>query len=515
MPKASRVRYTGTAPFIDDAQANRVQALGSSSRLTTEDMKELGTLNIVEVVDDVPQVDVSVDANENGTNELLGLLSNKGFGCQVEAVPSGGAIGSLLLKVNPGRFYANGQSILFEGTTVTATSGGAQFVYLIPQPSSATVSSKVGIGASVPAGNIQIATFTPSGGIVSQANVTDSRSWSSISALDFELAKADIFVPVKQSGDGLGGAVARTMYMERAFANNIDLSFQVSGVATASYRLETDNKRWFLNNASQMVVDEYKSTGVATQTLTQTPYQLANGNKTLKVTKNGSQLAEGTDFTVTGTTITFTPTPTSGDLIKVRYVTASGGKFFAPVPALEDPHPDLAGGLKNGQIELYLVDKDGVTVDANRTTRVQTAHISAPLQREVLSELGTMYPYDRPLTLPISVTVALELKDSDLEMMARMAGYTSLAGVNEIALDDLVKNKGLLIKIYRETDVKRAKLPAGHVDKYAVKTIYIKNLIPQTEAWDVRVDSDATQKFDFMAHNLTITDKYLTANQVS
>jgi hypothetical protein len=457
---------------------------------------------------------VSIDANENGTNELLGLLSNKGFGCQVEAVASGNNVGSLALKVNAGRYYANGQSVLFEGTTVTASATGNQFVYLVPNPSSAVVSSKVGIGTSVPAGNIQIASISPSGSIVTQANITDNRPWATITANDFELAKADIFVPVKQSGDGSNG-VSRTMYMERVFANNIDLSFQVNGVATASYRLETDNKKWFLNNASQMMVDEYKSTGTATQTLSATPYTLANGNKALKVTKNGSVLVEGTDFTISGTTITFTPTPTSGDMIKVRYVASgSNGKFFSPVPTLEDPHPDLAGGIKEGQIELYLVDKDGSTVDTARTTRVQSARISVPLQREPISELGSMYPYDRPLSLPINVSVSLELKDSDLELMARFAGYSSLTGVNEIALDDLVKNKGLLIKIYRETDVKRAKLPAGHVDKYAIKTIYIKNLIPQSESWDVRVDSDATQSFEFMAHNFQASDKYLNANQV-
>jgi hypothetical protein len=514
MVKASRVRYTGTAPFIDDAQGNRIQALGSSSRLSTEDIKELGTLNIVEVVDDVPQVDVSVDANENGTNELLGLLSNKGFGCQVEAVPSGGAIGTLQLKVNPGSYYAKGQRVLFEGTTVTASGSGAQVVYLQPTVSTDAVANKVGIAASAPGGAIPIATVTPVSNIIAQSNIVDNRTWASISASDFELAKADMYVPVKQS-DGTNN-IGRTMYMERVFANNIDLSFQVQGVATASYRLETDNKRWFLNNASQMVVDEFKTTTATALTLTYTPYTLANGNKTLKVTKNGVQLVEGTDYTVASATLTLTSAPATGDLVKVRYVTSgTNGKFFAPVPALETPHPDLAGGLKEGQIELYLVANDLTTVDSARTTRIQTARISAPLQREPLAELGSMYPYDRPLSLPLNISVSLELKDSDLELMARFAGYSNLASANEIALDDLVKDKGLLVKIYRETDVKRAKLPAGHVDKYAIKTIYIKNLIPQSESWDVRVDSDATQSFEFMAHNLTITDKYLNANQVS
>src|SRR5579875_2166930 len=216
MAKATRVRYSGTAPFIDDAQANRVQAIGSSAKLTTDDVKELGTLNIVEVVDDVPQVDVSIDANENGTIETVALLSNSGYGCQVVATPVPGnpaSIGSLTLTVNPGRYYAKGQSILFGGAQVTASASGNQQVYLNPLPSSYPDSSKVGIVSSgnVPAGSILIANVTPVGGQITQANISDQRSWGQISANTFELTSADIYVPIVQSGDGLNGAVARTM----------------------------------------------------------------------------------------------------------------------------------------------------------------------------------------------------------------------------------------------------------------------------------------------------------------
>lgn len=501
MPKASRVRYSGTAPFADDTQINRVQALGSSSNLTTEDMKELGTLNIVEIVDDVPQVDVSIDTNENGTNEMVGLMSNKGYGCQVVAVPSGGAVGSSKIKVRPGSYYAKGNRILFEGQELTVSGSTALKVFLQPEVSG----NKAGVATSTPVGAIEIATVTPTAGVANQVNIVDARPFKDITELDFELAKVDIFVPVKQSGSGTN--VQRTMYLERVFANNVTFGFQVNGVATANYTLETDNKRWFLNNAAQIVVNEFKTTASATLTLTNTPFQLANGKYTLKVVKNGVELVEGTDFTVSGTTLTLTPAPAPNDLVKVRYCSATGGKFFAPVPAIEEPHPELAGGIKEGQIELFLVDKDGV-VDTARTPRVQSANITLPLTREQLDELGSSYPYERPMTLPVNVSVSLELKDSDLELMARFAGYNNLTGVNEIALDDLVKNKGLLIKLYRETDVKRAKLPAGHPDKYSIKTFYVKNLIPQSESWNVNTDSDASQSFEFLAHNIKISDEY-------
>lgn len=504
MAKPTRVRYSGVGAFINDVQANRVQAFGSSSRLTTEDMKELGSLDIVEIVDDVPVVDISIDQNENGTLDLFALLSNSPYGCQVMAIASGTAIGSNQVKVLPGVYQTSaGHPIQFTGGTVTVASSGNQVVYLNPVQSGA----QLGItGGSAPAGAITLATVT-GGTTVSQAMIVDTRptAMGYVTHYNFELANVDIFVPVKQSVAGVsatGGTVARTMYMEKAYANNIDFNFQTSGVATASYRLETDNKRWFLNSGAQIITDKLQSAGGTSLTLTYAPNTLNNGNKLLRLIKNGTVLTEGTgaDYTVSGNTITLSVAASNGDLFKARYTYSSNGAVFNPYPATAVPHPDLAGGLKQGMIEIYLSDNT-----TNRLTRVQSARISLPLTREALSELGAFRPYDRPLQLPVSANITLEFKDSDLEAFARLAGQ-NLASVNEISIMDLLKNMGLTIKIYRESDETRSKLPSGHPSKYAIKVISITNLIPQNENWDVRTDSDATQTFEFMAHNIAIDD---------
>jgi hypothetical protein len=497
--KPTRVRYSGAGAFINDVQLNRITAFGSSSRLTTEDMKELGTLNIVEVVDDVPQVDVSIDKNENGSNDLLALLSNKGYGCNVVALPSGNNIGSNQVKVLQGVYLvAGGHQIFFEGTAALAIpSGSGQVVYLKPEVSGGAT-AKVGVtGGSVPAGAITIATISGSS-IISQANIVDGRTFSTISHLDFELSYVDIFVPVKQSGTG--DVVKRTMYIEKAYVNNIDFNFQTKGTVSSSFKLETDNKRWFLNAGAQIIVDNIKATAGSTVTLSQTPNILANGNSLLCLYKNGSKLVEGTDFTVSGVTVTFTVALLNNDLIKARYTFVSNGAFFSPVPASENPHPELAGGLKEGQVEIYLSDNT-----STRIARVQSARVSMPLTREQLMELGSLRPYDRPMNIPINLNITLEFTDSDLEMFARFAGK-DVTTVSEIALDDLLKNMSLTVKLYRENDLQRAKLPAGHPSKYAIKTFTINNLIPQNENWDVKVDSNATQTFEFMAHNIAISD---------
>lgn len=495
--KASRVHYSGIGTFIDDTQANRIQAFGSSSRLTTEDMRELGTLNIVEIVDDVPQVDISIDQNENGTNDLLALLSNRSYGCNVVAVPSGSQIGSASIKVLPGSYIINGERVFFEGTVLSVPTSGNQKVFLKPEVSGNAI-AKVAVATSVTAGCIEIANFTGKP-VLTQADIVDARPFKTVKERDFELANVDIFVPVKQAGDG--DVIKRSMYMEKAYINNLDLSFQTSGVATASYRLETDNKRWFLNDNAQIIVDQIKASAGTTVGLTRTPSPLVNGNKILHLSVNGTPKTEGTDFTVAGTTVTFSSALTAGSLVKARYCSNTGGAFFVPVPVAENPHPELAGGIRQGQIEIFLTDS------TSRLVRVQSVRISLPLTREALAELGSIKPYDRPMTLPVNTSITLEFRDSDLEMLARFAGYANIDTVDEIALEDLVKNMGLIVKIYRESDVKRQKLPAGHPDKFAIKTITLNNLIPQSESWDVRIDSDATQTFEFMNHNVTISDE--------
>lgn len=502
MAKPSRVRYTGVGTFINDVQANRVQAFGSSSRLTTEDMKELGTLNIVEIVDDVPQVDISIDQNENGTMDLFALLANKGYGCQVVAIPAGVNVGSTNVKVLPGVYKGTGgHDLVFTGGTIAVPASANQVVYLINAPTGNQLA--VAASGSVPAGSISLATVSGSA-IIKQADIVDTRpdNMSLITHYDFELAYVDIFVPVKQSQAGVsatGGTVARTMYMEKAYVNNIDINYGTQGVGTISYRLETDNKRWFLNTAAMIVVDNFKATGAGALTLSQTPAVLANNNKTLCVYKNGVKLVEGTDYSVATNQLTITVLA-ANDLVKVRYVAASGGSIFKAYPAAENPHPDLAGGIKQGQMEIYLSDQAG-----NRATRVQSARISLPLQRDALGELGALRPYDRPMQLPVNANITLEFRDSDLEMFARFAGK-DVNTATEIAIDDLIKNLGLTVKIYRENDVARAKLLPGHPSLKAIKTITITNLIPQSENWDVRTDSDATQTFEFLAHNISIND---------
>lgn len=504
MARPARIRYTKAACIVEDKQADRIQALGSTSSLTTEDLYELSNLNKTEVVDDVPAVDITIDSNEYGSNCTLALLADKGYGCQVVAYPTGSGIGSNKVEIYRGAFPYAGEVIPFTGGIATISGTGTYSIGLNPLPD-ATGNNRFSVtsGTSVATGHVKIAQCSAGAGpIVTQANITDSRTFSEINILDFEFTKVAIAGTIKQSSNS--EVIHRTQYMENCYVNRVDLSYQTRGNATENVSLETDNKRWFLNSASNIVTDYFKTTGTSL-TLTQTPATLVNGNKILKAYKNGEVLTEGAtnDFSVSNKVVTLVESATTNDIYKFRYCAASGGAWPNALTPSGTTHGTYPGAIKQGQVELFLSDDE-----SNRLTRCQSVRISCPLRREALVELGALQPYDRPMEIPIELTVSIEFTDSDLTEFARLCGK-KVDTATEISIGDLLKDLDLIIKVYRENDVARAKLPAGHPDTYPIRTIKINNLIPTSERWEVRVGGDGTQTFDFRTDNITFSDKLL------
>lgn len=531
--KPARVRFYSTAPYADDVQLNRIQSLGSSSQLNQTDVEELANMNIIEFVDELPAVQLTVDANENGTMDLVSVFANKSFGAAVLAVPSGSGInaiaGTAAVSVTPGSIYVNGIRVPYSGTTSLAVPSGNTYytVSLTPtgnasgQPIFTLNLTQGAAGAltppAAPAGSISLATFSVGAdGNVYQNNITDARSWNVLQVTDYEFAEVDFYVPVKPPYDS---NIQRTMYMENAFLDNISLNFQTQGLATANYTLETDNKKWFLQNSANILVDRFyvATAGEVQFTLSQTPTKRPNGNYTLKVLYGTSgaatQLVEGTDFTVSGNAVTLVApmpsvgtSPAIGDILAVRYTAPQGANFFTMVPNPPVAHPTPAAGLQEGMIEVYLSDDMN-----NNVLRLQSVQISAQLTRDVLQQLGNFRAYNRPLQLPVDITLNVQVLDSDLDLWARFNGvpYTPTAGyeetINELDLENLLKNMGITVKIYRETDVTRSRLPVNHPLTFPLKTVYINEIVPTDEQWNVQVGSDATQTLNFRAFNLTLT----------
>lgn len=518
--KPERIRHHGAAVFVDDVDLDRVQAVTANTTFNQEDMMELGTLNILEIHDDVPDIEVSIDTNEYGSNKTLAVFANKGFGLRVFAVPANGQAGSDKIFLEEGSVVVNGVRVWVdevpEIALVPSPSGGethfAATVSIKPDPAADpkyTITYAYGDSTveapAAPAGEIpvaQIKALPVSGFVVTQNDIVDVRDFKTIVLEDFEFAKADVYIPVKYSATG---NVERTAYIENVYLNRIDLSYSTDGVATENFGAEADNKRWFQREARNIAHDVFRGDGTTTQfTLKHTPTQLDSGKYMLRAVKNGAELVEGVDFTVNAVAkqIVFTQAPADGDLIKVRYTTNEGNTFHVSDvdngQAIDKSNP-RASAVRQGYIEVYLND-----TTSGQFYRVNSATISATLEREQLRQLNTFRPYARPLNLPAEVTVSLEFTDSDLEAFAKFANK-DVNSVNELSILDFVKNTQLIIRIYRVNDEERAELPDGHPWKKHLKEICVKNLVPTSENWNVQIQQNATQSFDFRSYYLSIT----------
>lgn len=79
---------------------------------------------------------------------------------------------------------------------------------------------------------------------------------------DYESAFADIVSPIIKGVDyGKTGVdvaagnltIYRTLYIEKAYTNSIELSYTTGGMATENYAMESDNKAWYFNDGSSVV----------------------------------------------------------------------------------------------------------------------------------------------------------------------------------------------------------------------------------------------------------------------
>jgi hypothetical protein len=394
-----------------------------------------------------------------------------------------------------------------------------------------------------------------------------------------------IWAPVQSECDlgTLADNIDQTLFLDKVFVNSLEMGYTTGANATENYAAETDNKMWLLNDGAFV---NYESFAVAGGTLTITIasgvtipnlstgnlaflrkteagepglsfYDFSNATKTNYAIKSSVGADLATDFTYDPVdldgvlagpyTITLPTGLTlgSGDIIEViyaanGYTTGTVNTYFTPTSSGVS-NVDI-GALRQGQVEVSIIDS-GV---ADAAWRLTGCTITADLTREPLAELGHLAPYDRPLKLPIPITVKVDSTAGDLENWAKFAG--KLSEFDGMTLDDLklsdLMNKDdliLMIKVFEQTDeeagnatgVNRKVLTDsvfGNVyfedgvkgtyaatkqtppeKERALKTIIVKNLKITDEGMTLNVGANGTQTFGFRSTN----DLYVVKGDLS
>lgn len=521
----NRIIYASQSVWCNGEVLYRVQSLGSTTTFTSEDIFELGHLDIVDVVDDVPAVAVTLNTNDFGDVRTLAVLA--------QIHPS-------KRDMDANATSSNANLVVVSGTDYTPTSTYLHGVALAD--------------FAVVCGNLP--------GVTLWAPVQDE---CSLGTLDDN--------------------IDQTLFLDELYINSLEFGYTTGANATENYGAETDIKCWFLNAgrfvnfdaftldgadiaAGYVVLTIASGTAIADLTMATPGFVRKSDDGAPAATWYDDDQNEVTNIEVVPGTVaaadTFVydgPSITGehrlhfpigmfavGDRVEAIYSangygTGTSDKYFE---TLDDPdRPDMLGAIRQGQVEIYIVDPAVAAYE--NAWRLTGCTITADLTREALAELGHLGPYDRPLTLPIPITVTVDSTAGDLENWARFAGQK--AGFDNDSLEDLCladlmgeEDLKLVVKIFAQTDeeaggtganrtvaagsplVGKTRMSDGvELSAYIagdtelpLKTIVVEHLKITDEGATLDMGANMTQTFGFRSTNdLYVVKGELSINHIS
>lgn len=506
----NRIIYASQSVWCNGEVLYRVQSLGSTTTFTSEDIFELGHLDIIDVVDDVPAVAVTLNTNDFGDLRTLATLA----------------------QIAPAK----------KDMDATASDSTANLV------------------------------------VVSGTNLVETGTYlHGVALADFaivcgNLPGVSIWAPVQDecSLGTLAENIDQTLFLDEVYINSLEFSYTTGANATENYGAETDNKMWLLNDGRFVNWDAYTlaggdiTNGYVELTLASgvavTPLSDGGASAFLRKEEGGAPAVTWYDTSegevmnievsavsgtgtywyemVNGITRVHFPTtgnyiPTATDRLQMLYASTAYGSAATSTyfTALEDEdRPDMIGALRQGQVEVYIVSTNDSDYDT--AWRLTGCTITSDLTREALSELGHLAPYDRPLTLPIPITVTIDTTAGDLENWSKFADKLAEFDGNtldDIDLTDLMKSEDLklVVKVFAQTDeeaggtgsnrvlyagsplidqtyqedgVEGTYAAAGETER-ALKTIVVEHLKITDEGATLDMGANMTQTFGFRSTN--------------
>ncbi len=431
----NRIIYASQSVWCNGEVLYRVQSLGSTTTFTSEDIFELGHLDIIDVVDDVPAVAVTLNTNDFGDVRTLATLAQ---------------LSPIKKAMDANADTDTGNLVVVSGTQLDEVGPYLHGVALAD--------------FAIVCGNLP--------GVTIWAPVQDECSLGT-----------------------LANNIDQTLFLDEVYVNSLEFGYTTGANATENYGAETDNKMWLLNAAKFVNFDDYTLTGGETYV----DLTIASGvviptlstGKLAFLRKNDDGAPAATFYDDSETTVMnyevvagdvavaddfvydvfavgpqvshrlFLPTSitaAAGDTIEVSYAADAYGSdtadtYFTTLSDLD--RPDFLGAVRQGQVEVYIVGPNDVSWDI--AWRLTGCTITADLTREALAELGHLSPYDRPLTLPIPITITVDTTAGDLENWSKVADQlTAFEGdtLDDIDLADLMRSEDLklVVKVYAQTD---------------------------------------------------------------
>ena len=517
----NRIIYASQSVWANGEVLYRVQSLGSTTTFTSEDIFELGHLDIIDVVDDVPAVAVTLNTNDFGDVKTMAVLAQ---------------VAPAKLDMDATATVNNGNLVVVSGTDLTVTTPYLHGVALAD--------------FAVVCGNLP--------GVTLWAPVQDECSLGT-----------------------LADNIDQSLFLDELYVNSIEFSYTTGANATENYGAETDQKTWLLNDGRFVNWDAFTldggdiGNGYVNLTLASgnnvaslssglgflrkdadgypaVTWYDASTNEMLSVRVEAGTVAHASRYVFDTSTLgiphrvffpTVTNPPVATDRLQMvysadAYGTGTSNTYFTALDTIE--RPDTIGALRQGQVEAYIVADGDTGFDIS--WRLTGVTITSDLTREPLAELGHLSPYDRPLTLPIPITVTVDSTAGDLENWSKFAGKVTefdADTLDDLTLADLMAEEDLklVVKVYAQTD-EEAGMKTGDARtiatgsdligqnyfndgtmgvnsasarEYALKTIVVEHLKITDEGATLDMGANMTQTFGFRSTN----DLYVVKGNLS
>jgi hypothetical protein len=516
----NRIIYASQSVWVDGEVLYRVQSLGTSSSFTSEDVFELGHLDIVDVVDDVPAVTVTLNTNDFGDVKTLATLAQ--VASAKKDMDATATVDNANL-VAGGSTYLHGVALADFAVVCGNLNGVTLWAPVQDECSIGTLANNIDQTLFLDAVFVNSLEFSYTTGANATENYgaeTDNKMWllNDGRFVNFESTVSGSLLGTDET-DEVTAQMVLDGYVDLSLATTAEVAMLSTGIGFLRKTDDGEAAVTYYNNTTGDV------TNIAIVEKT-SPLTLPDDLEEDKFVYTNTGTAHRIYFPSVGS-------PIVGDRLEVIYAAnayaGSMNTYFTP---LEEPttRPDGIGAVRQGQVEAYVIDPDTST-SYETTWRLTGVTLSADLTREPLTELGHLGPYDRPLTLPIPINITVESTAGDLETWARFAGklddYTADT-LDDIDLTDLMikDNLILVVKVYHQTDEEAGGTGAnrrvlagseligddyfddgvmgtyveGDVER-PLKTMVVKNLKITDESMTLDLGSNATQSYGFRTNN--------------
>lgn len=418
MPKNEIIRYQSLAPNVDGVNIPRIQTLSISADKARDPVSELGNSGIVQYIEQVPSVTVTIDTNFIGSTDTMALLND----AMIDIT-----LASASIKTDPR--YTDGTGERFETINLDTSNSASRS---ITEANPLDAYCHIMVPVTEDGTNVTRTAWIPRAALSGMSlsfdvngNATENYTLqASKQAWYFNGWKNAQCCKLLDIQHETCGADSQVFY---GAASAVPIGSSVLAM--------TVNEKIFYKTKGYQFTDP-----VACAATAQISAATAGSTWTMSTAADGS-MEFSTPWAIDGDAVyvIFSP-PDTGDLwTSSRNVSTAGS----------------IGALARQHINIWYYNTQttakSTSTTMGRTLRVQSVSVEVSPGAESLLELGSKEPYGYVRNTPIPINVTMTVNDADLEIWAALAGKDwESATQTQVLLEDMNTYNNIRIDVFKE-----------------------------------------------------------------